>query len=98
MNKLLCLVVLIMIMLVGDKSYACDWIRLRYPPTVVMEPVVQPVPVVWQYATVPTVVYQPVVVHQPVLVLMVPVVEQRVVWGWPNYYVAPVIRPTYIRY
>lgn len=75
MNKLVwLLVVLIMFMMVGDRCYACEWVRLRHQPVVVVQPVQTPV---WTYASVPTVVYQPVVVHQPVLVPLVPVVEQR---------------------
>lgn len=79
--------------LFSSEVYGCDWVRYHYSYPVVLQP--QPVVVnTTSYVNVPTVVYQPVIVQQPV-----PVVEQRVLWVWPNYYTYPVYpRPTYIRY
>jgi hypothetical protein len=74
--------VLLIVMIVGDKGYGCDWLRPKqvyYPGVVyVANPVPAPVVVVQpQPQPVPVVVYQQV---------LVPVVEPRVYWVWPNYY------------
>lgn len=75
---------------------ACDWIRYKqsYPVVSSVVPYTYVVP-----APQPSTVYVPVVVYQPVAIQPVPVVEQRVVWVWPNYYQYPIYtRPTLIRY
>jgi hypothetical protein len=83
------ILVLFMIMIVGDKSYGCEWARACS-----VQPVQQ---IVYPIYYVPAPQPQPVVTYQTVLI---PVVQQRVEWVWPNYYpIQPIyIRPTIIRY
>lgn len=88
--KFLTTIFLFMAMMVGNSSYACDWIRAR--PIVILP---QPQPQVVNYTVVQP---QPVVTYQTV---WIPVVEQRVQWVWPNYYtVQPVqyVIPAVVRY
>ena len=88
MKTLVYAILFIGLLFTSTNSYGCEWWTHRtVQPVVVVQPtVVQPV-------------YVPVAVVQPVILQPVPVVEQRVVWVWPNYYQYPVyVRPTFIRY
>lgn len=90
-----CMLVLFMVMMVGNNSYACEWVRARPIQTVVVYAYPPSVYNVYPVYIAPQ--PQPVVTYETVLV---PVVQQGVQWVWPNYYqVQPVyIRPTLIRY